>query len=111
MFWDEEYIDEKIDELKDMIENNTFQNNKSNNFISFDDLEDEYSHDDIQEAQQIFIEKAKKYLSKNYSGKYAMWRDWCVHVMTVGFYKDIMFEYHKNDDKYIKTRESIDIII
>ena len=33
MFWDEEYIDEKIEDLKGMIENNTFDKTKCNNFI------------------------------------------------------------------------------
>ena len=47
MFWDEEYIDEKIEDLKGMIENNTFDKTKCNNFISYDELEDEYSHNEI----------------------------------------------------------------
>ena len=64
MFWDEEYIDEKIEDLKDMIENNTFDKNNCNNFISYDDLEDEFSHNEIDCAQEMFIERAKEYLSK-----------------------------------------------
>lgn len=39
MFLDEEYIDEQVDELKDMIENNIFYKDKCNNFMSYDELE------------------------------------------------------------------------
>ena len=35
MFLDEEYIDETIDELKEMIENDTFNRNVINNFIVY----------------------------------------------------------------------------
>lgn len=90
MFWDEEYIDEKVDELKDMIKNNTFEKDKCNNFIYYEDLEDEFSHNEIEKAQQMFINRAKDYLLKNYPGKYAIWRDYCVHISTVELYKDIM---------------------
>lgn len=58
MFLDEEYIDETIDELKEMIENDTFNRNVSNNFIVYGELEDEFSHHDINEAQKMFISKA-----------------------------------------------------
>lgn len=102
MFWDEDYIDEKIDELKDMIENDTFNKDKCNNFISYDDLDDEFSHNEIGEAQQIFVNKAKEYLSKKHSGKYAIWTDYCVHVSTIELYKDIM--------KGNTYREKLDII-
>lgn len=111
MFWDEEYIDEKVDELKDMIENDTFDKDNCNNFISYDDLEDEFSHNDIDEAQQMFMNKARKYLSTNYSGKYAMWCNWCVHITTVDVYKDIMGKNTKCDEGYRKARENKDIII
>lgn len=112
MFWDEEYIDEKVDELKDMIRNDTFEKDKCNNFISYDDLEDEFSHNEIGEAQQMFMEKAKEYLSKNYSGKYAIWCDWCVHLATVDLYGDIMWKKNNNyREEYRKMRESREIIV
>lgn len=110
MFWDEDYIDEKIDELKEMIENDTFEKDKCNNFIAYDDLEDEFSHNEIDEAQNMFMNKVKKYLSKNYSGKYAIWCDWCVHITTVDLYREIM---QKNNyrEEYRKIKENKDIII
>lgn len=109
MFWDEEYIDEKIEDLKDMIENNTFDKNNCNNFISYDDLEDEFSHNEIDCAQEMFIERAKEYLSK-YPKQYAIWRDWCVHITTVDVYRDIMWKKGNRSEGYIKFRESREII-
>lgn len=111
MFWDEEYIYEKIDELKKMIENDTFKKDKSNNFIEYDDLEGEFSHSEIDEAQQMFMDKAKEYLSKNHPGKYAMWNDYCVHITTVDLYRDIMWKGNNYREEYIKQKEKRDIII
>jgi hypothetical protein len=111
MFWDEEYIDEKIEDLKEMIENNTFAKDKCNNFISDDELEDEFSHNEIGEAQQMFMNKAKEYLSKNYSGKYAMWNDYCVHITTVDLYRDIMWKDGNYREEYRKIKEKRDIIV
>lgn len=111
MFWDEEYIDEKVDELKDMIENDTFEKDKCNNFISYDDLEDEFSHNEIDEAQAMFMEKAREYLSNNYSGKYAIWCDWCIHIVTLDLYREIMWKNHNYREEYRKMRESRDIIV
>lgn len=109
MFYDEEYIDDSVEELIKNIESGRFETNKSNNFIDESDLEDDFSQNEISEAQQMFFEKAKEYLIKNHKGKYAMWVDWCVHVTTVAFYRDMMKECNERED-YIKLRESIDII-
>ena len=111
MFCDEEYIDEKVHVLRNMIENNDFKKNQCNNFIEFDDLEDEYSHNEIEEAQQIFMNKAKEYLASNYSGHYAMWCDWCVHISTVELYREIMWKNTTCREEYKKIREKRDVII
>ena len=110
MFWDEDYIDEEIDSLKDMIENNTFDKNRSNNFIANSDLEDDFSHNEIGEAQEMFMQKVKEFLSNGYPGKYAMWCDWCVHITTAAIYRKIMQENHY-DNEYRRFREKRDIII
>ena len=109
MFWDEEYIDEKIEDLKGMIENNTFAKTKCNNFISYDELEDEYSHNEIGYAQEMFIQKAREYLSRH-PKQYAIWCDWCVHVATVDLYRDIMWGKGNYQENYIKIRENRDIV-
>ena len=44
-------------------------------YIDESEYEDEYSHNDIDEAQDKFIEKVREYLHENYPG-------WCVFVMT-----------------------------
>lgn len=110
MFFDEEYINEQIEDLKDMIVNDTFEKKSCNNFMLEDDLEDEYSHNDIDEAQAMFMEKARKYLSDNYPGKYAMWRDWCVHIATVDLYREIMWKNNNYREEYRKGKEKRDII-
>lgn len=46
------------------------------------EYEDEYSHNDIDEAQDKFIEKVREYLHENYPGKYVVSGGWCVFVMT-----------------------------
>lgn len=109
MYWDEEYIDEKIEELKGMIENNTFDKIKCNNFISYDELEDEYSHNEIGYAQEMFIQKAREYLSR-YPRQYAIWCDWCVHIATVDLYRDIMWSKGEYQEDYRKIRENREIV-
>lgn len=111
MFWDEEYIDENIENLKEMITNDTFDKDRCNNFIIEDELEDEFSHNEIREAQKMFMDRAHKYLSKTYPGKYAMWCDWCVHISTVDTYRKIMWENNNCREEYIKIKEKRDIII
>ena len=111
MFWDEEYIDEKVEELKSSIENGTFSEDKCNNYISYNDLEDCFSHNEIDEAQEMFMNEVRQYLSKNHSGKYAMWCDWCVHITTVELYRDIMWKDNNYRKEYRIFKEKRDIII
>ena len=47
-------------------------------YIDESNYEDEYSHNDIEEAQGLFIEKVKNYLQN----KYIVSSGWCVFVMT-----------------------------
>lgn len=111
MFWDEEYINENVKELKESIENNMFKKDCCNNFISYDELEDEFSHTEIEYAQEMFMQKAREYLSKNHPGEYAIWCDWCVHISTVETYREIMWAKDNTyREKYIGLRESRDII-
>lgn len=51
-------------------------------YIDESDYEDEYSHDDIDAAQNLFIEKVREYLHKNYPGKYVVTSCFCVFIMT-----------------------------
>lgn len=51
-------------------------------YIHESEYEDEYSHNDINEAQDKFIEKVTEYLHENYPGKYIVSGGWCVFVMT-----------------------------
>lgn len=51
-------------------------------YINEFNYEDEYSHNDIEKAQGLFIEKVKNYLHNNYPNKYIVSSGWCVFVMT-----------------------------
>ena len=48
-----------------------------------DDYEDEYSHNEIDEYQEKFIDKVKEYLHEKAPNKYVVTSGWCVFVMTV----------------------------
>ncbi|MDU5206306.1 MAG: hypothetical protein E6182_10105 [Clostridioides difficile] len=83
----EDYIEEELDSLKEIIGSNKYSDEKAINFIRVYDLEDELSGSQIADIQQEFMNKAQIYLKNNYNGKFIMYSDWCVHVCTVGFYK------------------------
>ena len=53
-----------------------------NDVIDESDYEDEYSHNNIEEAQGLFIEKVKNYLHNNHPNKYVVSSGWCVFIMT-----------------------------
>lgn len=56
------------------------------------------------------MRKVKEYLSREHSGKYAMWCDWCVHITTVNFYREIMWKDNNYREEYRKIRENRDIV-
>ena len=47
------------------------------------DYEDEYSHNEIYEAQAILIHQIKEYLHKNIPDKYVVNSSYCIFVMTI----------------------------
>lgn len=47
------------------------------------DYEDEYSHNEIHEAQAILIQRIKEYLHNNMPNKYVVKSTYCIFVMTV----------------------------
>lgn len=64
--------------LEDMKQGKTFCR-----YLSEDEYEDEYSHNEIGECQKEFIEKASEHLRQYSPGKYIVTSGWCVFVMTV----------------------------
>ena len=52
-------------------------------YIDESDYEDEYSHNDIADYQEKFIEKVKEWLHKNKPNQYIVSSGWCVFVMTI----------------------------
>jgi hypothetical protein len=51
-------------------------------YINESEYEDEYSHNDIEDAQAELVEKIRAYLHENCPGKYIVSDGWCVFVMT-----------------------------
>ena len=82
-----EEVNDELDRLKEMLEKKQMSKDTANNFISEQDYEDEYSHNEIDEFQSEFLKEAEKYLKENYTGQYVMFSDWCVHIVTIEFYK------------------------
>ena len=64
--------------LEDMKRNEPFCK-----YFDEDDYEDEYSHNEISEWQEKFMEKVKKYLHENKPGQYVVTGSWCIFVMTI----------------------------
>ncbi len=52
-------------------------------YFDEDEYEDEYSHNQIGEFQEKFIDKVKEYLHENAPNKYVVTSGWCVFVMTI----------------------------
>lgn len=74
----QELENEYEDFLEDMEYNETFCR-----YIDEINYEDEYSHNDIDECQEKFIEKVKEWLHKNKPGQYIVTSGWCVFVLTI----------------------------
>lgn len=47
------------------------------------DYEDEYSHNEINEAQAILIQQIKEYLHNHIPNKYIVTSGYCIFVMTI----------------------------
>lgn len=47
------------------------------------DYEDEYSHNEIHEAQAILIQQIKEYLHNNIPNEYVVNSSYCIFVMTI----------------------------
>ena len=52
-------------------------------YFDEDDYEDEYSHNEIDEFQEKFIEKVEGYLHEKDPNKYVVTSGWCVFIMTI----------------------------
>lgn len=67
---------------------NSFKNDVSDNgfifgrYLSESDYEDEYSHNDIDEAMGILANKIREYLHEKHPSKFIVTTGWCIHVMT-----------------------------
>ena len=71
---------EEIEEFYKDVNDNDF---KFGRYIIEDDYEDECSHNEIYEYQNIFIDKAREYLHQHFPNKFIISRNYCVMVMTV----------------------------
>lgn len=89
----DDIIEEIMEELKEMVEDNKLSDIKCNNFIADDDWEDELSHNEIGEMQELFMKQAKDYLIEKCPGKYIIYCDWCVHICSIEFFNKSLKGY------------------
>ena len=52
-------------------------------YMDESEYEYDYSHNEIYEYMEKFIEKVKEYLHEKAPGRYVIYSGWCVFVMTV----------------------------
>lgn len=51
-------------------------------YMDEDEYEDEYSHNEIDEAMGVLKEKIRAYLHEYRPGEFIVSSGWCIHVMT-----------------------------
>lgn len=90
-------VEEGLEKLKEMLKENKMANHKANNFIDRSEYEDDYSNNEIEAIQAEFEREARKYLEENYKGQYAIFSDWCVHIVTKEFYENNIKPYYHRD--------------
>ena len=79
----------ELEELKRRLQEGEMYVDKANNFVIDDEYEFDYSHREIAEIQDEFMEEAERYLKENYKGQYVIFNNiWCVSIVSVDFYKD-----------------------
>ena len=74
-------------------------NNLSNTlYMNVDDYEQEYSHNDIDIAQELLYNKIIEYLKDNYPNQYCVMNklDWCVAVLTIEEARNIKLKNYEN---------------
>lgn len=85
----DDIIEYEMNKLKSRIENDRMKKYASNNFLDSYDYLDELLGRQIEEAQTEFSDKAEEYLNRVCPGEYVIWIDWCVHIATVEFCREV----------------------
>jgi hypothetical protein len=70
------------DEYETFIKEIESDNFEIGRYLDESNYENEYSHNEIDQAKHILIRKIKEYLHINYPNKYLVSCSWCVFVMT-----------------------------
>lgn len=52
-------------------------------YLRDDEYQDEYSGNDVEEAQGILVKKIRDYLHEHNPNEYCVFVDWCVRVMSI----------------------------
>ena len=78
------------DELKQLkiIINEKLYEKEMYTFLDEADLECDYSHQEISEIHENFIREAKNWIHENYPNKFALYSDWCIHLITAEFVRN-----------------------
>lgn len=62
---------------------------KSNNYLDVHDYEDEFSHNEVSEAQHQLKKEIEAFLEKRNITNYKVYYDWCVHVIDKSLYENL----------------------
>lgn len=79
--------EDDLEQLKYIINNQLYLNNFCT-FLDADDLDWEYSHQEICEAWDSFIYDASEWIRENYPNQFALYSDWCIHLLTADYVKE-----------------------
>lgn len=81
-----EFIYDELEILKKTIERGEYSDEQCINFLDEDDLlDDDFTRSEVVKFQNEFMNLAESYLKDNHTGKFIIYRDWCVHVCTMEF--------------------------
>ena len=83
----DEIILEELERFKTMIQEQSYLKENCI-FLNEDELEDEFSHNEIQELWNLFSKEAKKWLRENYPGQFVLYSDWCIHLLTIEYVQE-----------------------
>ena len=86
------------EEFNSFVEDSNNYNLVNTLYMNVYDYEQEYSHNDIDIAQELLYNKIVKYLKDNYPNKYCVINkfDWCVEVLTVEEARNIKLKNYEN---------------
>lgn len=97
-----EAVDEEYDNFLFNVDSIDFHM-EITNYFDEDDYNDEYSKKYIHNKLWVaFEQRVRKYLHENYPNKFAVYNDWCVHVVPIFVAKSLGWKDEKIEHWIVK---------